>query len=112
MYVLPLENHKNTCLSINGQQSIKMPNKDEKVFFKNYHKQQANPFIIYADLEAILQKISGCQSNPENVLHKLIKHTHAVLMVTKLYAAMMRNIQNQFKFIEVTLLFKIYGKTA
>ena len=71
-----LENHKNTYLSINGQQSLKMPDKDEKVFFKNYHKQQPNPFVIYADFEAILQKISGCQSNPENSFTQAYqKHT-------------------------------------
>ena len=54
-----------------------MPDKDEKVFFKNYHKQQAAPFAIYADFEAILEKVSSCQSNPDNSYTQVYqKHTY------------------------------------
>ena len=31
--------------------------------FNNFHKQQPVPFFIYADFEAITEKISGCQPN-------------------------------------------------
>ena len=60
-----LTEHKNNCISINGKQSITMPKKGEKVYFKNYHKQFPAPFVIYADFEALTEKIQGCQPNNE-----------------------------------------------
>ena len=60
-----LTEHKNNCISINGKQAIKMPEKGEKVYFKNHHKQLSVPFVIYADFEAITEKIYGCQPNNE-----------------------------------------------
>ena len=39
-----------------------MPNEKNNVLkFENFHKQQAVPFVIYADFEAITKKIHGCQ---------------------------------------------------
>ena len=58
-----LTEHKNNCISINGKQAIKMPEKGEKVHFKNHHKQLSVPFVIYADFEAITEKVHGCQPN-------------------------------------------------
>ena len=40
-----------------------MPKADDKVHFKNYHKGLEAPFAIYADFEAINEKVHGCQSN-------------------------------------------------
>ena len=60
-----LTEHKNNCISINGVQAINMPEKGDKVFFKNYHKQLPVPFVIYADFEALTEKIQGCQPNNE-----------------------------------------------
>ena len=37
-----------------------MPQPGSKVQFYNYHKQLANPFIFYADFEAITKKIDSC----------------------------------------------------
>ena len=34
-----LTEHKNNCISINGKQAINMPEKGDKVYFKNHHKQ-------------------------------------------------------------------------
>ena len=31
-----------------------------------YHKSDKAPFIIYADLESLIEKIDGCKNNPEN----------------------------------------------
>ena len=44
-----------------------MPSKDTKIMELNqYHKSEETPFIIYADLESLIEKIDGCKSNPEN----------------------------------------------
>ena len=59
-----LNNHKNNCIQVNGEQAIKMPDKNNNTLkFNNFHKQQPVPFVIYADFEAITEKISGCQPN-------------------------------------------------
>ena len=60
-----LTEHKSNCILINGKQAIKMPKKGDKVYFKNHHKQQSVPFVIYADFEAITEKVQGCQPNNE-----------------------------------------------
>ena len=58
-----LNNHKEHCTTINGAQPIKMPDTGNMVYFKTYHKELAAPFVIYADFEAIAEKIHGCQPN-------------------------------------------------
>ena len=58
-----LNNHKENCIISNGAQSIKMSNAGDMVYFKNYHKELAAPFVIYADFEAITEKVHGCQPN-------------------------------------------------
>ena len=60
-----LTEHKNNCISINGKQAINMPEKGDKVYFKNHHKQLPVPFVIYADFEALTEKIQECQPNNE-----------------------------------------------
>ena len=54
---------KNTpvCMVINGEQSIRMLKKGSTVQFKNFHKQLTEPFVIYADFEAITEKVDSCQ---------------------------------------------------
>ena len=60
-----LTKHINNCISINGKQAINLPEKGDKVYFKNHHKQLPVPFVIYADFEALTEKIQGCQPNNE-----------------------------------------------
>ena len=44
-----------------------MPSEDTKILeFNRYQKSDKAPFIIYADLEYIIEKIYGFKSNPEN----------------------------------------------
>ena len=58
-----LNNHKKDCIIFNGAQAIKIPKVDDMVYFKNYLKGLAAPFVIYADFEAINEKVHGCQPN-------------------------------------------------
>ena len=41
-----LNNYTENCIIINGAQVIKMPKADDMVYFKNYHKGPAAPFVI------------------------------------------------------------------
>ena len=49
-----LINHREDCLSINGQQSIYL--EKGTIGFKNYSKQLPVPFKIYVDFECNLKK--------------------------------------------------------
>ena len=100
-----LLNHTENCISINGEQAIKMPVKRSKIKFMNFHKQQAVPFVIYADFEAITEKIQACKLMMINHILKLIKSMQTVVMVIKSYVVMMINTANQFIFIEVKMLY-------
>ena len=71
-----LNNHKVDCIEINGKQSIKMPAPGSTIAFKNYRRQLPAPFVIYADFEAITEKIQGCQPNSnKSYTEQYQKHT-------------------------------------
>ena len=54
-----------------------MPNEDNKIFKYNHgEKSMKAPFIIYADLESLLEKMNTCYDNPEkSSTTKINKHT-------------------------------------
>ena len=61
---------------INGEQAIRMPKEGSLVQFQNYHKQMPVPFVIYADFEAITEKVYGCQPDcAKSHTDKYQKHT-------------------------------------
>ena len=60
-----LNNHTVDCIEINGKQAIKMPEPGSKITFTNFRKQLSAPFIIYADFEAITEKVSQKKSHTE-----------------------------------------------
>ena len=72
-----LNNHKDNCIQVNGTQAIKMPTKDNNILkFNNFHKQQPVPFVIYADFEAITEKVQGCQPDSNKSYTEVYqKHT-------------------------------------
>ena len=72
-----LTDHKENCIQVNGTQAIKMPDKNNNILkFNNFHKQLPVPFVIYADFEAITEKISGCQpNNNKSYTEAYQKHT-------------------------------------
>ena len=66
-----LNDHKVICIQVNGEQAIKMPEKGDNILkFNNFHKQQPVPFVIYADFEAIAEKVQGCQPDPSKLNNK------------------------------------------
>ena len=72
-----LNEHKDNCIQVNGTQRVEMPTKDNNILkFNNFHKQQAVPFVIYADFEAIAEKIQGCKpNNDKSYTEAYQKHT-------------------------------------
>ena len=43
-----------------------MPSEDTKIPAFDQNKKYKAPFIIYTDLECLIEKIDGCKNNPEN----------------------------------------------
>ena len=71
-----LTEHIPNCIAINGEQAIKMPEEGDEVFFRNHHKQLPAPFVIYADFEAITEKVDSCQpSDKKSYTEAYQKHT-------------------------------------
>ena len=61
-----LQLHKSSCENKDFC-NVNMPSEDSKILeFSQYQKSDKAPFIIYADLECIIEKIDGCKNNPEN----------------------------------------------
>ena len=62
-----LESHKKVCENKDFCNVI-MPSEDTKILeFDQYQKSHKAPFISYADLECLIEKINGCKNNPENL---------------------------------------------
>ena len=60
------ESHKEVCENKNFCNVI-MPSEDTKILELNeYQKSVKTPFVIYADLECLIEKTDGCKNNPEN----------------------------------------------
>ena len=71
-----LKKHKNVCENYDYYY-VEMPEKDNKILKYNQREQSMKvPFIIYADLESLLEKIYTCHNNPEkSSTTKINKHT-------------------------------------
>ena len=53
-----------------------MPSEETKILeFNQYLKSDKGPFIIYDDIESLIEKTDGCKKNPEkSSTRKLSKH--------------------------------------
>ena len=69
-----LNNHKDNCIQVNGTQAIEMPEPGSKIAFKNYRRQLPAPFVIYADFEAITEKV-GEKASQKSYTEQYQKHT-------------------------------------
>ena len=71
-----LTKHKDACDN-HDYCYIEMPKEDNKILkYDHGEKPMKVPFIIYADLEYLLEKISTCHNNPKkSSTTKINKHT-------------------------------------
>ena len=72
-----LTKHNENCMVINSKQAIRMPQKGKNTLqFQNHHSQMQVPFVMYADFEAITEKVQGCQpGSTKSYTDKYQKHT-------------------------------------
>ena len=64
--------HKESCLIINGKQSVKL--KSVSISFKNYFKQLPVSFKIYANFECILKGVKSSDKNNDSYTEKYQDH--------------------------------------
>ena len=71
-----IEKHKKVCEN-HDYCYVGMPEKENEILKYNYgEKSMKAPFIIYADLEYLLEKINTCHNNPEKASKtKVNSHT-------------------------------------
>ena len=71
-----LEEHKKICEN-DEYCHVEMPTKDNNIIKYNQGEKSIKlPFIAYADLECLLEKMSTCQNNPnESSTTEISKHT-------------------------------------
>ena len=60
-----LKKHERICNNHNYCR-IDMPKQNEKIKYFPGEKSLKAPFIVYADLEYLLEKVQCCQNNPKN----------------------------------------------
>ena len=59
------QKHAEYCSS-NEIVAVKMPPRNTKLCFDNYHKQLPIPLVVYADFECFTKPMSTCSPNPED----------------------------------------------
>ena len=82
-----------------------MPKADDMLCFENYHNGPAAPLVIYADFEAINEKVHGCQSNNDKSYTESYQKHKDCGYGYKMSVVMMISMVNQFKYIEEKMLF-------
>ena len=62
-----LVEHEKYCNGVNGRPTkIDMPEEGENILaFQNYQKEMKAPYVIYADFEALVKKMQGCERDPD-----------------------------------------------
>ena len=89
-----LEMHKRACENKDFC-TVNMPCDDTKIIeFYQYQNSDKAPFIIYPDLECIIEEIDGCENNSENLsTTKVSKHISSGFSLSTVYS--FRSIENK-----------------
>ena len=107
---------KNNCLVINGKQTVKL--KSDSIRFKNYFKESAVRFKIYADFKCLLKGVQSSDKNNSSYTEKYQDHTpysftYKVLCVDKkiskkvvLYRGKMQFIDSLKQFLKSMIIVK------
>ena len=74
-----------------------MPSEDTKMLeFNQHQKSDKAPFIIYKDLECIINQIDGCKNDPENSSPtKISEHFPSGLSISAI-SSLRRTTENKY----------------
>jgi hypothetical protein len=70
-----LEKHKGLCINVNKYCVTLLKETEKYLSFKNHRYQEKVPFVIYADLESILEKVVEKNMSYETISTPYQKHT-------------------------------------
>ena len=74
--------------------NVIITSEDTKILgFNQYQKSDKVQFIIYADLESIIEKIDGCKNNPEN--SSSTKASEHILNACNIFISSFRSMENK-----------------
>ena len=72
-----------------------MPSEDTKILeFNQYQNSKKAPFIIYPDLEYIIEGIDSCKNNPENSSTNVSEHIPSAFSIS--VTSLFRSIENKY----------------
>ena len=74
-----LQSHKTVCENKDFCNIIMPPENPKILEFNQYQKSDKAPFIIYADIECIIEKIDGCKNN-SNIFHQVFQCLQYLLL--------------------------------
>ena len=85
-----------------------MPSEVTKILeFNQYQKSSKAPFIIYADLECLIDKIDACKNNPENSsTTKVSEHIPSGFLMPTILP--IKSIEKSMIYTEVTIAWKCF----
>ena len=85
-----------------------MPSEVTKILeFNQYQKSSKAPFIIYADLECLIDKIDACKNNPENSsTTKVSEHIPSGFLMSTILP--IKSIEKSMIYTEVTIAWKCF----
>ena len=55
-----------------------MPHKGDILKFKNYHRGERVPFMIYADTESLIKSLQTCEPSPQSNYTKIYQKHEAI----------------------------------
>ena len=73
-----LESHTRVCENKDFCNVIMSSEETKILEFNQYKKSDKAPFIIYADLEWIIEKIDRCKNNPKKFIQNKSKQTYSI----------------------------------
>ena len=89
-----VQSHKKVCENKDFCNVIMPSEETKKIELNQYQKSEKAPYIIYADLECIIENIDGCKNNLENSsTTKLSKHIPSVFSMFTI--SPFRSIENK-----------------
>ena len=89
------EPHKKVCLNKDYSNVVMLFDSTKILEFNQYQKCDKAPFVIYVDLECLVEKIDGCKNNPENSSKtKVSKHIPSGFSMSTISS--FKNIKNKY----------------
>ena len=104
-----LEKHEKVC-NDHDYCYVEMPSEDNKILKYNHGEKSIKvPFILYADLECLLEKMHSCQNNPEKS-YTVKKQCIHLLLIQCLHMVHLTQQKTNLIVTEAKIVWKRFAK--